>query len=524
MPTLTLYTHDKPLQFQGCPQQSVLDLLDQAHIKISTACAGNGFCGLCRIQLLAGQGSALTSIEQHKLSAQQLEQGTRLACQVQLVSDLTIKVENALNTLAWRVLSHLDRTALQPQEEYGLALDLGTTQLRLSVWNLTQQRRVMAWLAFNPQYRFGADILSRLTVALQTPALVSDMSQLIQQAVKKILPTMAKLALPRNQIKKLFIVGNTPMLALLAEKNVQPLLDPAYWSQVIDCQLDNMPSWQQTLGLGSDTAIATIPPLAGFIGSDLFAGILSTGLTRGSTCGLLIDFGTNSEMALWDGRKLWVSSVPGGPAFEGCGISCGMPAGRGAISQLWLGANGWDYHVIGHSPALGLCGSGLVDVIAHLLATQQLTRNGRFTQVGSTEIRLELKDGVTLALKKQDIDIFQRAKAATGAAIVQLFKQSGMNFNDLAQVYVCGAFGKFLNSDNAQAIGLLPPVNREKVQLCEQSALEGCELLLSNPEAASHFALREQMEIVNMAYATDFDDCFVENLYLQPLKCPLRRG
>ncbi len=521
MPILTLLAQGNALQLEcNDPQQSVLDRLNQACIKISMACTGHGYCGLCRIQILSGQATPLTAIEQHKLSTAQLAQHTRLACQIQPLSDLSIQIENPLNTLAWKVLFHLDKTALNVQDDYGIAVDLGTTQLRVSLWNITQQRRAIAWIAFNPQYCFGADILSRLIVAQQSPAQASQMRFLIQKTLKKLISIILKLSIAPAQLKKLRMVGNTPMLALVAEKNYLQLLDPLYWSQGIDCHIDRPSSWQQQLGLSSITDLATIPPLAGFIGSDLFAAILSSGLTAYSDCRLLIDFGTNSEIALWDGDKLWLSSVPGGPAFEGSGISCGMPAGVGAIYQLTSTTDTmWQGRVIGRSKAVGLCGSGLIDAIALLLANQQLKRNGRFSDTSGQEITLPIQGSSNFALKKQDIDIFQRAKAATAAAIVQLFTHAGIASTELMQIYVCGAFGRFLTIKNAQAIGLLPTIAVDKVQLMEQAALHGCELLLTTADHAPQLqALRARAEIVNMAYALTFDDCFVENLYLQPIR------
>jgi len=518
MPTLVLSTAGKTLHLTCTAQQSVLEALTTAQIKISSACAGHGFCGLCKITLQAGVVSQLTAIEQDKLSQSQIAQGTRLACQVYPGSDLTLTIENTLNTLSWKRLSSLDKILLNEQDSYAIALDLGTTQLRLSLWNLTQQRRVMAWLIFNPQYQFGADILNRLTAA-QSLDNATEMLLLIQQAIKKIIRVIAKL-IPLAQLKKFYVVGNTAMLALLAQKNYLSLLNPTYWSQYLDCTITSVSAWQTALGLTATTDIATVPPLAGFIGSDLLAGLFSTGLMRDTRCRLLIDFGTNSEMALWDGSKLWISSVPGGPAFEGCGISCGMPVGEGAIYQIAApSSSNWDYKVIGHSKPLGLCGSGLVDVIAHLISTRQLQRNGRFTTKEAKEISLPLSATVALAIKKQDIDIFQQAKAATGAAIVQLFKQSGVPLAAIETLFVCGAFGQFLTIENAQAIGLLPPLAAEKIQLYQNSALKGCELLLSRPQSLGSLSeIRAKTTLLNMSYVLNFDECFVENLYLQPMQ------
>jgi uncharacterized 2Fe-2S/4Fe-4S cluster protein (DUF4445 family) len=519
MPALTLILQDKTMQFGFESGDCALDILNTAAINISSACVGQGFCGLCRIKILNGQVSDLSGIEKTNLSVQQIQQGIRLACQVIPLTDITLRIENPVNVLRWKKLHSLDKSALAAKNHYGIALDLGTTHLRLSLWNITQQRRVVAWSAFNPQFRFGSDVLTRLSVAQNSEADALALSLLMKQAIKNAVHLIAKLPLRITQIQQLLVVGNTPMLALLSHKNFQLLLEPEYWTQAVDCQIEDVSDWQTFLGLDEHTAIANVPPLAGFVGSDLLAGIFATGLTDTRDCALLIDFGTNSELALWDGQKLWISSVPGGPAFEGSGISCGIPAGTGAVYRMTPTTdNVWDYQVIGKSAALGLCGSGLVDVIAHLLGSGQLNRNGRFKDTASREYLLALTSEHALALKKQDIDIFQRAKAATGAAQIQLLREAGLTIGDLTRVCVCGAFGQFLEIKNAQAIGLLPACAAEKIQLYENIALSGCERLLSSAHNIELFEqIRTQAQIVNMAHVLNFDESFIENLYLQPL-------
>lgn len=520
MPLLTLIHKPHNLQLTFAQGDNVLNILNSAELKVSSACVGHGFCGLCRIKIISGNVSDLTGIEKSRLSIQQIQQGTRLACQINALSNLEVSIENPINVLKWRKIQPLDKSALHNTASYGIALDLGTTHLRLSLWNITQRKRVLAWSAFNPQFRYGADVLTRLMAARESEADALELKLLIQQAIKNALSIIFTLPLTIAQIKALLIVGNTPMLTLLSQKNFQQLLEPEYWTQAVECQIDEVRDWQTFLNLEANTEIANVPPLAGFVGSDLLAGVLVTELTRSNEPALLIDFGTNSELALWDGEKLWLSSVPGGPAFEGSGISCGLPAGDGAICRMSKSsADFWDYQVLGKARPAGLCGSALVDVIAQLLATGELNRNGRFKNRANTEILLSLSAEHFLSLKKQDIDIFQRAKAATGAAQQHLFKAAGLRLTDLKRVCVCGAFGQFLNVANAQAIGLLPACAVEKIQLYENTALSGCELLLSATAAETEQLenMRTQAHIVNMAHSFSFDDAFVDNLYLQPL-------
>jgi uncharacterized 2Fe-2S/4Fe-4S cluster protein (DUF4445 family) len=519
MPQLALELNSKSLAFDFVAGDCVLQTLKKAEVKIGSACAGQGFCGLCRIKVLSGNTGKLSHIERNKLSLQQIQQGTRLACQLKPISDLSISIENPHNVLKWRVAHHLNKTALCATDHYGIAFDLGTTHLRLSLWNSSRQQRIISWQTFNPQFCFGADVLTRLLAAKDSESDALELGLLVKQSLKKVMLSIAKLPLEIAQIQQLLIVGNSAMLVLVSQKNYQQLLDPEYWAKAIDCQIEEVTAWQSFLGLNSNTLIATVPSLAGFIGSDLLAGILATGLTNTNESALFIDFGTNSEMALWDGKKLWVSSVPGGPAFEGCGISCGMAAEADAICSMSLQAdNQWNYQVIGQGAGLGLCGSGLVDVIAQLLAGNQLNRNGRFKNLVNNEYVLTLTSGQILAIKKQDIDIFQRAKAATGAAIVQLLTESKIALPDLSRICVSGAFGQFLNTANAQAIGLLPQIALEKIELYENTALTGCELLLSAPQNALRLdRIRAYAKVINMACVFNFDECFVENLYLQPI-------
>lgn len=519
MPTLTLLQKNKKIALAFPVEENILHTLNNAEIKVASACAGQGFCGLCRIKILNGEVSPLTHVEKNSLSAQQIQQGTRLACQVNALSSLEVSVENPINVLKWKKLHPLDKSALHSEADYGIAFDLGTTHLRLSLWNINQQRRVLAWSAFNPQFRFGADVITRLMTARESGTNALKLSLLIKQAIKQAFNLIDKLPLTLKQIKAVLIAGNTPMLALLSQKNFQQLLEPDYWTQAIECQIDDASDWQTFLNLEAHTRIANVPPLAGFIGSDLLAGVLVTKLTHSNEPALFIDFGTNSEIALWDGEKLWLSSVPGGPAFEGSGISCGLPAGDGSIYRMsQKNDTFWDYQVLGKTNPMGLCGSALVDVIAQLVATGELNRNGRFKNAANGEFLLRLSEKQSMSLKKHDIDIFQRAKAATGAAQQQLLKIAHITMTDLNRVCVCGAFGQFLDIKNAQSIGLLPSCATEKIQLYENTALAGCELLLSSSVYWQELEkIRTQAQIINMAYASHFDETFVDNLYLQPM-------
>ncbi len=225
-------------------------------------------------------------------------------------------------------------------------------------------------------------------------------------------------------------------------------------------------------------------------------------------------------MALWDGRALWVTSAAGGPAFEGCGITCGMPAEPGAVYHVDRRGpdDALDARVIGGGGARGLCGSGLVDLIALLRCEGVLTATGKLTEPHARGGFTLQEAKPAIRLTNRDVDMFQRAKAAIGVGIGKLLESAGMNTRDLSRVHVCGVFGGSLNVEAAQLVGLLPDIPAERIELCGNTALAGCEhLLLSPAKAVELAALRERASIINLSQTSDFETLFLENLYLKPL-------
>jgi uncharacterized 2Fe-2S/4Fe-4S cluster protein (DUF4445 family) len=308
------------------------------------------------------------------------------------------------------------------------------------------------------------------------------------------------------------------MLALLTGTDARILLQPDSWTRPMDWQPDAPHHWASELGIHPQANVEVIPPCAGFVGSDLLAGVLATRLTD-QPGGLLIDFGTNSELALWDGRMLWITSAAGGPAFETSQLQCGMPAEPGAIYRVDRQQDSADlqFRVIGEGEAKGLCGSGLIDLIACLRRTGDLTRTGRFAAPKECFVLRETSP--TLTLSHLDVDMFQRAKAAIGVGIKTLLASAQMDAARLSRICVCGVFGQHLNCRNAQEVGLLPDVSPSRVELCGNTALAGCEWFLLSPKKAADLAwLRERMTTINLSQSPEFERFFLESLYLEPIE------
>lgn len=515
------------------PGPSLREILDSTDLRLPSACGGIGACGQCRVRIEQGEVNPPTDTELQRLGRGLIDQGVRLACQVRPCRDVRISLIERAPSANWRPLDETDCLPTADSGDlvgraswagYGVAVDLGTTQIRVSLLDLATGRRLAGRSGLNPQASFGADVLSRLMAAAESDLRALEIGRLAQHAIgEALLDITGQEGIPPAAIRQLAIVGNTAMLCLLAGKNHDLLLQPDNWMREVDCRPTGCQAWCAAWGLSSNTQVEVVQPLAGFVGSDLLAGILATGLCAGPAGTLLIDFGTNSEMALWDGEVAWVTSAAGGPAFEGCGISCGMPAAPGAIYRAAVASDapGFSVSVLGGGQAKGLCGSGLVDIIAALLRTGRLKHNGRFASASDDQGLDLLATQEGISLKKQDIDALQRAKAAIGAGVQCLLAQAGLRRQDLRRLCVCGAFGRHLDIRNARAIGLLPALPDDKIELCGNTALAGCEILLRSAAGTDVLGpLRSKCRGVNLSMIAGFEDLFIENLFFKPVPIP----
>ncbi len=533
MPVVIIKLEEGERRIPFIPGQSLRNILDMTDIRVRSGCRGIGACGLCRVRIIEGEVGKPTLNEHTHLDNAQLAQGIRLACQVTPEQDLQIVILELAPKSNWRRLPGRERWSIKRhpaftlrnssrkvKHSYGVAVDLGTTHISLSLYELSNCEYLAGCYGLNSQMNFGSDVITRLMAASESQEQAQSISQ---QAIETIGDALLDIAtregINLHYVVHLVLVGNTAMLALLSGRNYKLLLQPSHWMRVIDCLPENTEAWVASWGLYPQAKIEVIPPLSGFVGSDLLAGVVATHLDKNRTGSLFIDFGTNSEIALWDGQNLWVTSAAGGPAFEGCGISCGIPAEPGAIYRVNLKNGTLDFDVIAGGKAQGVCGSGLVDLIAGLVKSGRLTKRGRFVSEVSKEGFVLIEGKQSVVLTKRDVDIFQRAKAAVGVGIKVLLAKTGMNFKDLQRVCVGGAFGHSLNVANAQDIGLLPKIHSNLVELCENTALTGCEEFLLSSTATEYLkSLREQVKIINLSQYHDFDDLFFENLYLEPMR------
>jgi uncharacterized 2Fe-2S/4Fe-4S cluster protein (DUF4445 family) len=506
------------------------------------------------VQLQGNEVTEPNPVDRFYLSEEQIASGMRLACQVRPKGNLEVSILSREPLSCWRATAEPSRdlpafsSSLPkcPGEPYGVAVDLGTTHISLSFYSLSTGQWFAGRRGLNPQKIYGTDVVARLIAANESPETALILRRSVIDAIGTAIRDVATSeGICGEQVVKAALVGNTAMLALFSGKNSHLLLQPAHWMRPIDCLPEDLRELRSDWGVHPEAPIEIMPPLAGFVGSDLLAGIFAEKLVGNGPGELFIDFGTNSEISLWDGESLWVTSAAGGPAFEGCGIGCGTPAEPGAIYRVCVSGQpgpgpeeradsgcvpavfrsntpGLDleFRTIDNENPMGLCGSGIVDLIACLLQSGLLTSIGRFS-AGVPHGTIVILDGnrQRLQLTKRDVDVFQRAKAAIFAAIMVLLSKAAMSKQEIRRVCVAGAFGHFLNRESAAAVGLLPELGgkgeKVAIELCGNAALRGCEeLLMSSSPCEIVERLRNRARIVNLAQCGEFDDLFLEGLYL----------
>lgn len=523
--TLTFRSGGTTTTLAVAPGVSVREALDATSLRVRAACGGTGSCGACSVHFVAGQASRPTVAEYTKLTAEERAQGLRLACQLRLEGDLEILLEHPAPPSHWKSITPdnllpMDSCLPDLQEHiYGIAVDLGTTQIRVSLWDRKHGLRIATRHGPNPQGTFGADVLNRLAAA-RKPEHARELARLAREAVIEAIHDMlardvGEVTPMLAEIGQVVIAGNTAMLALLTGRGGEDLLDPENWQRAIDCQPTDDPDWQADWHL-PNARIDVLPPVAGFVGSDLLADLVATGFTEGPPGALLIDVGTNTEIALWDGKTVHVTSVPGGPAFESGGVDFGMPAEPGAISAVRRAGEGFEFDVIGGGEARGFCGSGLLDAVAVMLEAGILKPSGRFAvPCGADGYRLDPGNPRT-AITGNAVDAFQRAKAAVAAAIGVLLAEAGLKRDEIGRLIVCGAFGRHLNAGHARAVGLLPPFPMSLTWLLGDATLAGCEALLLRREATLVVTqLANYLRLINVTLVIWYEDAYIEELRLR---------
>lgn len=461
-------------------QEPVLlaDALKLVRAEFPMPCGGRGTCGKCRVK---AQGALSQPDErERRLLGGVLERGERLACMAWAVGEAAVTVQKT-DTVALSY-GELPEFRLEPDSQgLGAAVDVGTTTVAAYLYDLSSGQLLGKEAFPNPQTAYGGDVIARIQKAMEGQGVAMQRS--LQE---KLRASLFRLCKEPEKISSLVITGNTAMLYLLLGKDPEPLSHaPFQIEEFFGRQVDPLALGIPELGKAS----LSVPPLvSGFVGGDLVSAVLSSGITEQAGPGMLVDVGTNGEMALWDGKRLLCCSTAAGPAFEGAGITMGMPAAPGAVSQVRLEGGGMVCGVVGGGRALGICGSGLIDGAAALLELGLIDESGRINEESPTaRLLTRWNDGPALRLEdsgvlltQRDIRELQLAKASICAGIRTLLHEAGMGPEDLDAFLLAGGFGSYIDCANAGRIGMIPVELAEKGKPIGNAAGMGAVMELLN--------------------------------------------
>ncbi len=487
--------------------EKLLEVLSRSGIRLGAPCGGRGTCGKCKVII---KGLTYDEKERSLLSDRELAEGVHLACRVLVDRDMEVVLPESEGM---RIITSgsADIQADQSQQgKYAAGVDIGTTTVVCYLIDLGAGEVIDTEAAPNAQGIYGADVISRLSYAEEKGVAILQ-GAICSQLSEMLLKLLTKNDVEKDSLLRVVMVGNTTMIHFLCGWEISGLCRVPFHPHSVATQYLK----PEDLHLPLDAATQVILPAgySAFVGSDISAAVLASGLYQGEEIRMLADLGTNGELVIGNQDKMLCTSVAAGPAFEGGNISCGMPGLPGAISEVIISDGKPVFSVIGNGKAKGICGSGLLDLIAVLLKLEILDETGLLDDDALKEVDGEevypLTDEVFLA--PSDIRSVQLAKSAVFAGIQILMKEYGTTPDQIRQLLLAGGFGSKLNPESAAAISLIPPELLERTKGIGNGAGMGAILTAANPENIKVIEkITQSTPTVELASRPDFMDTYVE--------------
>jgi uncharacterized 2Fe-2S/4Fe-4S cluster protein (DUF4445 family) len=409
---------------------------------------------------------------------------------------------------------------------FAAAFDLGTTTVVVALMDLESGQPVEVRSMLNSQQPFGGDVISRISATMLDPNALAELCKRAHETLAELAVEACEAAgVAPEEVYEISVCGNVTMMQLALGIDPEPLSMAPF---VVTAH-DLPPTRASDFGVPVHPRAPAFvfPSVGAYVGGDIVAGLLATGLTRDRRLRLFIDVGTNSEIALGSNERVLATAAPAGPAFEAAQIRCGMRAAEGAIEGVKIEDGQVELQVIGDVEPAGICGSGLVDCVAEMVRAGLLDHSGRFvpeedlgkypatlaerlTKVGEERVFM-LRDDVYLS--QRDVRELQFAKASIATGWNILLRELGVEPADVQQVLLGGSFGAYLSPASAVRIGLVPPLALPRIVSAGNVAGEGAKMAaLSHRERAEARSIVREVEYVELSGRSDFNDMFVDQL------------
>lgn len=536
--------------------ENLLRLLQKNKIFIPAACGGNGTCGKCRVEIIRGEENS--------------EKESVLACRTRVEENMTVMLkawseediltegaENPAGSGSREAGGCTGDTAGQegsmqknlrqeaagrdlPERRYSAAVDLGTTTIAAALVRKDDDEKsavICRRGSWNRQAAYGADVISRIQYIIEhsDDGLGVLMDTAREQIRDMILDMCRESRVHASQIDDLYIAGNTIMQHIFFGISPVSIASAPFTPETLFLE-DESPnyddlkepfpaSWKEVF---PSMKVHGAPCAAGYVGGDILSGLSACGISEEEGSSLFLDIGTNGEMAIGGKNGLLCCAVASGPAFEGAQIECGMTASAGAVSQVSLKDGTLDLRVIGGGEPSGICGSGLIDLLAVLLECGAVDESGYFLSPEEAEEEAdpvivpylqEDEDGngmIILNKEKnvrftaQDVRKLQLAKAAVAAGIEVLMKEAGVQAEEISHLYLAGGFGKHVNLKSAARIGMFPEALADKAVYLGNASLLGMEKACADCRAYENMQkITRQCRYLELSGNAAFNDAYI---------------
>ena len=527
--------------------RTIFDYADELAVRVPTSCGRTGVCHECVVEVHAGHESLSPRTEPERF----LGETYRLACQA-VIEPADTDVEFSLLRSRPQILTsspekdvELDPKVRREGDRvlygddiidqyrgrmYGVAVDLGTTTVVAELVDLETGANVYLASFENPQRFGGSDVMHR--ISYDGGPFHGELHKAIVNTLNQELRAMCEqLDFPRQMIYEIVVVGNSTMRDLFFDLDVQPIGQRPYKSII---EQEVLAGTRKSTMLVADARslrlwahprakVYAAPLIASHVGADMVADLVAIDALTGDASFMLVDVGTNTEVVVRQNGRMAAASCPAGPAFEGGGVRCGMPAVDGAIESLRLTTReaeapddaGIDYRVIGGTEPRGLCGSGLIDLLAELRRLDRMSPKGVFADKAQ---ELTVVPEHRISFTREDASNLAQAKAANYCGQLIVMRELGIGAADVPTLYLAGGFANYIDVPNAIAIGFLAPVPVERVVKIGNAALQGArELLLSRRKRDAIEAMISDIEHVELETTPDFFEVFVEGCQFNPM-------
>ncbi len=534
----TIQHDDQTLDLEA--GRTLFDYADQLRVQVPTSCGRTGSCHECIVEVQQG----MEALSPRSPCESFLRDPYRLACQAGVVDDsgdirftplrrrpqilteatslTTLRVDPMVTRRGGEVAYDGQVIDRYRGRLFGLAMDLGTTTVVIELVDLESGNTLAVASFENPQRFGGSDVMNR--ISYDGGPFQGELHQAIIKGLNfEIREICKRLGFRRQEIYEVVVAGNSTMRDLFFGLDVQSIGQKPYKSlienEVLEGKRDTMTLTAEARGLGVQVhpraRIFGLPLIASHVGADTAADLMAIDMEQHDEVVMLVDVGTNTEVVVGHGGRMMTASCPAGPAFEGGLIKYGMPGCEGAIESIGAVDGRFDYQTIGDVEPQGICGSGLIDLLAELRRTDQMSPKGVFA---NKAFEIDVVPEYRITLSREDASNLAQAKAANYCGQFIVLRRFGIAPGAVRRLYLAGGFANYVNVANAIDIGFLAPVDPERIVKVGNAAVQGARtVLLSRSRRESLERLVKRIEHVELETTPDFFEVFVEGCQFKPM-------